>query len=445
MMNLKDHRAEAILATLWLENSLHFTVAVGMGITPDHFTIEALSEGWKIGRRLYDKEALPDNPRLAIIEELRNSGKNDLATELQDNSQAIEYLNHAGDKTMGRPSILRLLELRRLRLLNYHASQVIVALDNPQNLSNAWSRALSGHSSMSQIILAQEAGILDANDQWNEAQKLMVGEGSGYVSTGNAGLDRILGGGFHKARVNVIAAPTSHGKSNLVIWFLDNILQASENGVVLLFTPELTKGRVANRRICRHLRIPNYELGAKKSPELILPIKKKLTGFIVDDNIQPSVEYMMMRTRAVADEHELLAVGFDYAERVNEPGEMRQRITNAMIGGERIAKRYEIPFLMVSQVSREGLTAAKPNLSHMSESSSIEKFSSCVMISRWGAKRAEQLHRKKFDGHMAGFTTWIAKNTEGETGKHEWYTEPQYHNFTDVDPLGASAIPEAPF
>lgn len=445
MQNLTDVRAEAILATLWLENSLHFSIAVAMGITADHFSVESIAQAWKISLHLYEKEALPRQPRLAILEELRRRNAGDVAEDLNGQATAIEYLGNAGDSTMAKPSILRLVELRRLRLINYHSSQIILALDNPQNISNAWKRSLSSHGEMTRIILEQEAGILDAGDQWRAAEKLMSGQGSGFVSTGVPGLDKILKGGWHRSRVNVLAAPTSHGKSNQVIFFLDNILQPAKEGVVLLFTPELTPARVVERRLCRFARIPNHEIGAKKDLAQIEHLKKKLNGFIVDDTIQPSVKYMMMRTRAVADEHELLAVGFDYAERIGEEGELRHRIMAAMIGGERIAKRYDIPFLMVSQVSREGLTASKPNIGHMSESSSIEKFASSVTISRWDAKRAEQLHRKKFDGNIAAYTSWVAKNTQGETGRHDWFIEPQYHNFLDVDPMGAGYLPEAPF
>ena len=431
---LADLRTEQILTNLVLESALHFSVAVSMGMEAGHFTQDPAKVVWKALRLLYDGDIIPDSPRMVVLDKLRHAGSQEVVEELTGYETAtFEFSGE--DASIVRPMVAGLKELARLRNLRREAANMVVELEGGGGPSQLWERAGSVHTQMTKIILEQETGPLSASLQWERAQEVIKGGGIGFVSSGLRPIDEILGGGFHRSRVNVISAYTSHGKSNQAIYFLDNILHGtSDPGAVLLFTPELTQDRVAERRLSRWARIPNTEIRKAEHGRDISHLEEKMKGFIVDDTIAPSASYMMMRSRAVQEQYGLKAVAFDYAERIGEPGEMHARIMTAMITAERIAKRFNVPFLMVSQLNRDGLQAKSPNISHLAGSSALEKLSSSVLVSMWPAKRAEQLHRPFKGESVFQYITYVAKNTEGETGRADYYFEPQFHSFTTSNP-----------
>lgn len=442
---LTDPRAEAIVTALYLEGSIHFLIAKGFGIGPAHFSDPFLADVWRATDRLYLADVLPKNPRLAVVEELKGRGELEAIGRIGEASaDAMEYLAQVDDAGAGRPMMLRLVELARLRDLRHFASEIVVDMESirsPGLAPNVWPHVSSLHSRMTGVLLAHEMGDLNAGDQWSSVVDLLDRKAVDTISTGIPSLDAMLAGGWHKGRVNVLGAYTSHGKTNKIIYFLDRIIETTSEGVVLLFTPELTRRKVATRRLCRLARIPNDQIRrTEKTSASVEQFRDQLGRMIVDDTPAPTGEYMMRRARAVAEEFGLLAIGFDYAERFGGDGDVQQRITEGLIHSERVAKRFDVPALVNSQLNREGLINKKPQIDNLAASSSVVKFSSVVLVSRWHAKAAEQL-QKPYEGNPLLYSSYLLKNTEGDIGVLDWFILPATHDFTLIDPTVNSRAP----
>lgn len=234
---------------------------------------------------------------------------------------------------------------------------------------------------------------------------------------GFPGLDRVLNG-IAPGEVITWGAATNMGKSIIMLNVASHC--AARNEPVLYVGTEMS----AQETVARHLSILTAVEPSKiRSANLSTEELQRLTGALGDRMVQMPFRILDLPEPSLTDVEAALTanraqvVFLDYLERFKlPPGDnYRLRVNDFMRRVKNMARRYDVVVHLASQLSREvyGAEEKQPTLSHLSESSSIEKESDRVLLV-WSPK-------KKNEGIDAGFgdrtlEVILAKNRHGRRG-----------------------------
>ncbi len=216
------------------------------------------------------------------------------------------------------------------------------------------------------------------------------------VSTGFIALDKVTGG-FQDSDLIILAARPSMGKTALAVNIAynaaKNFLYAEKNNKsVLVFSLEMSTEQVVTRIISTLTNIPSHFLrkGNFLTSEQMGNITK-VTNIVndiplfIDDVASPTISAIRTKSRRMSKQYnvglividylQLIRGSMEYANRVNEIGEISQ-------GLKAIAKELNIPVLALSQLSRavEARENKRPQLSDLRESGNIEQDADLVMF-----------------------------------------------------------------
>ncbi|MDO8692266.1 MAG: DnaB-like helicase C-terminal domain-containing protein, partial [Dehalococcoidia bacterium] len=249
-----------------------------------------------------------------------------------------------------------------------------------------------------------------------------------HIETGFLDMDKLLGGGFQRSDLIILAARPSLGKTSLAL----NIAQhaAVKRGArVAIFSLEMSKDQVVQRLLCSQARVNSQRLRQGFLNEEEERRIMEATGVLseapiyVDDSPVIKVVEMRSKTQRLHNDVGVDLVIVDYLGLVHGGNfENRvQEISYISRSLKALARELEAPVLAVSQLSRavETRTPHTPQLSDLRDSGSIEQDADVVMfIYRDDVYYTEEeWSRKSRDPYPKGIAEIrIAKHRNGPVG-----------------------------
>jgi len=235
--------------------------------------------------------------------------------------------------------------------------------------------------------------------------------GTQAIPTGLEKLDAILGGGFKKGSLYVLAARPGVGKSALAIQMT---YETAKRGLRASYASlEMSSSECAGRLLSNAsgVRKPTgkgfLNAGHKQKLETQVQAMQGWPIIFKDDNqaTMQSIEAFIAKQRL---EGELGLIVVDYLQLLSSPGHDSrvQEVSHISRSLKAIAMEYEVPVLALSQLNRALESANRnPMLSDLRESGSIEQDADCVLL----------MHREKeVDPTNDDIICNVAKNRNGE-------------------------------
>jgi replicative DNA helicase len=280
-----------------------------------------------------------------------------------------------------------------------------LAEGDPQEVASAFIASCSGALASRRHAVSCGIAVKSAL-----ADFLATNEGGpDALSTGFNSLDELLGGGFRRGTVNIIAARPGVGKSALALWFT---LQVAKHGkktayVSLEMSATECGGRLLTassgqkRAYSKGMYSPQHisKLHDTASAMSSWPIRFKddaedsldsITGFVQRESVERGVDLLVV----------------DYLQLVNAPGDNPyQCVSHASRAFKKLSMQQDIPVLLLSQLRR--IDDRAPALSDLRDSGSIEQDADVVLL----------LHRTEESKDKDSICVHLAKNRNGPGGK----------------------------
>jgi replicative DNA helicase len=246
--------------------------------------------------------------------------------------------------------------------------------------------------------------------------------GPDALPTGFSSLNELLGGGFKRSTVSVLAARPGVGKSALALWFtleaarhgkktayVSLEMSATECGARLLTASSgqrrvYSKGKYTPQNIS-HLHdtanaMKSWPIRFKDDAEDSLD---SITGFVQRESVERGVDLLVV----------------DYLQLVNAPGDNPyQSVSYASRAFKKLSMQQDIPVLLLSQLRR--IDDRAPALSDLRDSGSIEQDADVVFL----------LHRTEESKDKDSICVHVAKNRNGPGGKVNLVFEKAFGRFS---------------
>jgi replicative DNA helicase len=292
----------------------------------------------------------------------------------------------------------------------------------------------------------------------SESKEIPIGEG---VSTGFRDIDNVIGA-LRNADLTIIGARTSMGKTAFALNLILNIskilkeqqcrLSLLDNkqsqkvkklGMVLFFSLEMSSKQIAERLLAletgvnlskmlkgtiRHDEFQKIESCLESMNKL-----GTLDNLLIDDSSAPKLQDIDRRVQRVALTSGVAVIVIDYLQMISSDkrsGTREREVSEVVAGIKNIAKKYNVPVILVSQLSRasEIRENKRPYLSDLRDSGSIEQDADLVFL----LYREEYylMNKKPREDDIASMAVWrtqmeqcadkceviVAKHRNGATG-----------------------------
>lgn len=271
----------------------------------------------------------------------------------------------------------------------------------------------------------------------NQEGKLR-GVGSGFTE-----LDRITSG-WQKSDLIIIASRPGMGKTAFALTMARNAA-IDFSKPVAIFSLEMSAVQLVTRLISSETEIPQEKLrkGSMEEHEWA-QLNTRITPLIdaplfIDDTAALSVFDLRAKCRRLKAHHDIQLIIVDYLQLMQGSQETRgnreQEISSISRSLKILAKELEVPVIALSQLSRASekrSAAAKPILSDLRESGSIEQDADMVMF----IYRPEyyKIDTDEAGDSLAGVAeVMIAKNRNGPLKDVRLRFVSKYAKFTDAE------------
>ncbi len=210
------------------------------------------------------------------------------------------------------------------------------------------------------------------------------------VRSGFMDLDELLGGGYKRGDLVILAARTGVGKTSLMLNFARNAA-VGQHGSVALFSLEMGGETLAMRMLSAEadVEMARLRLGRHTPQEesRVMRAHGLLGGasVFIDDSAVLSVPEIRAKCRRLQVEHGLDLIIVDYLQLLHGAGRADTR-ANEISGISRalkeLAREMNVPVIAAAQLSRAVETRSPhiPMLSDLRESGSIEQDADIVMF-----------------------------------------------------------------
>lgn len=266
------------------------------------------------------------------------------------------------------------------------------------------------------------------------------------IATHFRDLDRLLGG-MLKSRLYVLAARPSLGKTALSLNISLNIIQHARH--VLFFSLEMDEDEIVQRILSMDTHIDQAFLRDgdtdDEQDEEIRARAKNLKGLDLklDDR-----SYLLSHIRSKAmQEHRrkpLDLIVVDYLQLIEASTEGRGRnemrseeVSKLSKGLKKLARELKVPVLALAQLNRKSEESDAPQLSHLGESSSIEKDSDVVMFIHCDELEME----KRNNNEPYRLSIIVRKHRNGRIGKVDLMFRPRLTKFENLAPEYMHDVP----
>lgn len=277
----------------------------------------------------------------------------------------------------------------------------------------------------SDSVSMQQSVAVALREAEQRQQKFLKGETIG-VPTGLAELDQLTCG-WQPGNLIVLAARPSMGKTSVAVKFAKS---AAESGVpTCIYSLEMGHQRLTGKLLmseCEHLFPRAYAKGDIKEhwPELEQAGKNiSRLPIYINDNAKTSMESIRAHAKMMHSRGKCGLIVVDYLQLTDGGGERSQNREQEIAKASRLAKQTAeelgVPFILLSQLSRETERRIdkRPQLADLRESGAIEQDADVVIFvyRPWYYKipLVEDRSGRQFDTKGMGLLV-VAKNRDGE-------------------------------
>jgi len=249
--------------------------------------------------------------------------------------------------------------------------------------------------------------------------QILKKEEPALVKTGLENVDNIILG-FNKTDLIILAARPGMGKSAFAMQVALNNLRRKPDKKVLFFSLEMSTEQIQNRMISNLAMIDHSQLRSRKygddiiSKSLLAINQIRDMNLYIDPSPNPSVYEIKSKLHIANREKNIGLVIIDYLQLMQNTDSKENRnleLANITRSLKNIAKKFNTPILLLSQLSRECEKRGdkRPLLSDLRDSGAIEQDADLVMF----IYRDAYYTKKKNDKTSEII---ISKNRHGETG-----------------------------
>ncbi len=413
--------AERFVLGSILLNDITFLQVAGTVDTGD-FSLEKHRRIFARMKDLYERREKID--RVTVCDELMKHGQ-------LESVDGLAYLVSLDD---GLPEIVNLDSYARivrdkstLRKMIFSAQEVInrclIAEQEPDEiLAAAEESLLKLGEARTREELSSPASIVE-NFPGGIGAFLDPSQRISGLSTGFKKFDEMTGG-LHGGELFILAARPSMGKTALALNIAQHVAtHPAIRKPVAVFSLEMSSSSLLTRLLCSAARVDQHKFRAgylngeeRRKLQVALANLTEAPLFLDDT---PGVNLMDIHSklRRMKREHGLSLVVIDYLQLMSSRGrtENRNQEVSAMSRGLKLmAKDLDIPFLVLSQLSRASETRPgdhKPQLSDLRDSGSIEQDADLVaFIYR------EEVYKRDREDVKGQADLILAKQRNGPTG-----------------------------
>src|SRR6516164_5516953 len=376
-----------VLGSILLNDSAYLQVAGAL--EADDFSLEKHRRIFGRMKDLYDRNVRID--RITLADELMKQGQ----------LESVDGLSYIISLDEGLPELANLEGY--IRIVK-DKSTLRKAIFLSQKTIN---RCLIGEEEPDQILASAEESLLKlgegrTRDQLNSpgviVEQFPGGVGAFLdpsqrirgLSTGFAKFDEMTGG-LNGGELFILAARPSMGKTALALNIAQHIATHPRlRKPVAVFSLEMSSASLLNRLVCSAARVDQHKFRAgflnqeerRKLQEALFDIMQ--SPLFLDDTAGVNLMDVHSKLRRLKNEHGLALVVIDYLQLMSGRGraENRNQEVSAISRGLKLlAKDLNVPFLVLSQLSRASETRPgdhKPQLSDLRDSGSIEQDADLV-------------------------------------------------------------------
>ena len=379
---------EAVLGAMMLEsNRLAEVIEV---LKPDAFYKENHQIIFSAIMRLFAQNEPVDI--LTVTEELRKSGELEVAGGPYFITMLTNRIASTANIEFHARIILQKFIQRELIRVSSEiikdayedTTDVFDLLDKAENGLFSISEGSIGKSYMNMQSIIAEA-IKEINAGRNQEGKLR-GVGSGFTE-----LDRITSG-WQKSDLVIIASRPGMGKTAFALTMARNAAIDFKKPVAV-FSLEMSSIQLVTRLMSSETEIPQEKLrkGTMEDHEWA-QLNARITPLIeaplfIDDTAALSIFDLRAKCRRLKAHHDIQMIIVDYLQLMqgsqDTRGNREQEISSISRALKTLAKELDVPVIALSQLSRASekrSAAAKPILSDLRESGSIEQDADMVMF-----------------------------------------------------------------
>jgi len=409
-----------VLGSVLLNDSVYLQVAGAL--EPDDFSLEKHRRIFARMKDLYDRGEKID--RVTLTNELMKTGQ----LESVDGMSYLLSLDEGLPEIVNLDSYVRIVKDKStLRKMIFSAQAMInrclSAGEEPDEiLASAEEVLLKLGEARTREQLASPASIIQkfpggVNAFLDPSQRI-----SG-LSTGFKRFDEMTGG-LHGGELFILAARPSMGKTALGLNIAQHVATHPQiRKPVAVFSLEMSSSSLLTRLLCAAARVDQHKFRAgflsKEERTKLQFALATLTEapLFLDDTAGVNLMDVHAKLRRMKAEHGLSLVVIDYLQLMSSRGrsENRNQEVSAISRGLKLmAKDLDVPFLVMSQLSRASETRPgdhKPQLSDLRDSGSIEQDADLVaFIYR------EEVYKKDREDVKGLADLIIAKQRNGPIG-----------------------------
>ena len=376
-----------VLGSILLNQDTYFQVAGA--VEPEDFSLEKHRRIFARMKDLYDRGEKID--RVTLANELMKQGQ----MESVDGFGYLVSLDEGLPALSNLDSYVRIVKDKAtLRKLIFSAQKVI-------------DRCLIGEEEPDEILAGAEESLLKLGEARSgerlESPSTVIAKFPGGVnafldpsqrvsglSTGFAKFDEMTGG-LHGGELLILAARPSMGKTALALNIAQHVATHPQmRKPVAVFSLEMSSASLLTRLLCSAARVDQHKfragyLNADERRKLQVALADLTESpLFLDDTAGVNLMDIHSKLRRVQAEHGLSLVVIDYLQLMSSRGrsENRNQEVSAISRGLKLmAKDLDVPFLVLSQLSRAAETRIgdhKPQLSDLRDSGSIEQDADLV-------------------------------------------------------------------
>jgi len=301
---------------------------------------------------------------ILLAEQLQRQGDLDRVGNLQYIGALVQSVGSTRNVKAHASKIINQWKLRRLKALLAELDDDVESRNPVEEIlekaESGMFDLLEGNEESESVTLKQ--AVIEAVD-WEDSDHK-------GVQTGLRDLDRLTGG-FCKANMIVIAGRPSMGKSALSCQIAEHVAQT---GHVIFFSLEMSRREIGSRFLRYH------EDRAGKSQAIAHSSDLNIHIF---DKPAITIAHIRSQCRKAKRKHGLAMIVIDYLQLMQGTGDNRTQEIGAISRGLKgIAKEFDIPVIVLSQLSRkvEDRTDKRPLMSDLRDSGEIEQDADLILL-----------------------------------------------------------------
>ncbi len=376
-----------VLGSILLNDDTYLSVA-GV-LDPDDFSLEKHRRIFGRMKDLYDRGERID--RVTVAEELMKQGQLEsvdglsylitLDQGIPELANLDSYIRIVKDKSTLRKLIFNAQKLIDRCLIGAEEPDQILSFAEESLLKLGESRAREQLITPAAIVRSFPGGVGAFLDPSSRVRGL---------STGFTKFDEMTGG-LHGGELMILAARPSMGKTALAMNIAQHVATHPKmKKPVAVFSLEMSSASLLTRLLCAGARVDQHKfragfLNAEERRRLQVELANLTESpLFLDDTAGVNLMDIHSKLRRLKSEHGLALVVIDYLQLMSSRSrsENRNQEVSAMSRGLKLmSKELDVPFLVLSQLSRASETRPgdhKPQLSDLRDSGSIEQDADLV-------------------------------------------------------------------